>query len=89
MNKKRNYKVQTKIWCNETGIIYNSVKEASEKTGVNASAISQQIKGNRNNVGGLTFKKINVEELLNEIQKYKDIITNIVTVEFNKRGENR
>lgn len=87
--KKRNYKTQTKIWCNETGNIYNSVKEASEKTGVNASAISQQMKGNRNNVGGLTFKKINVEELLNEIQQYKDVITNIVTVEFNKRGENR
>ena len=87
--KKRSYKVQTKIWCNETGFIYNSVKEASEKTGVNASAISQQMKGNRNNVGGLTFKKINVEEMLNEIQKYKDIIADIVTVEFNKRDENR
>ena len=45
--KKRSYKVQTKIWCNETGVIYNSVKEASIVLNINVKSITMCVNGKR------------------------------------------
>lgn len=41
-----------KVICVETGIIYNSLKEASEKTNINVSCISCACKGRQKTAGG-------------------------------------
>ena len=48
-----------KVRCVETGIIYESIKQASEKTGLNLSSIAQCCKGQRyKTVGGFHWEFI-------------------------------
>ena len=55
--EKAAFKKMKKIICNETGIIYNSIKEASEKVGLSKGAICGSCK-HGNKCKNLTFKYI-------------------------------
>lgn len=62
INKKLNGYIQTnethkkKVICMETGIIYDSVKEAGKKNNVNPSCISGVLKGRYKTCKGLHYK---------------------------------
>lgn len=48
----------TKVRCKETNTIYNSGKEASEKTGTSRSGISNCLNGKRNKAGGYHWEEV-------------------------------
>lgn len=45
-----------KVMCLETGIVYNSVKQAAKELGLQNSKISNVCNGKRKTTGGLTFR---------------------------------
>lgn len=55
-NKSRSW--SKRVVCNETGIIYNSIEDASKNTGLCKSLICRVCNGKRNKTGGLTFNYI-------------------------------
>lgn len=54
--KQLNESHKKKVICLETNEIFNSIKEASLKTGINSSSISLVAKNKRKSCGGYTFK---------------------------------
>lgn len=59
------------IFCKETGEEFESIKHASEKTGIDRGDISKCINGKRETAGGLSFTKIG-ERVTHEITKLRD-----------------
>lgn len=53
LNHKKNNK---KVMCVETGEIFNSIKEASEKKNINYVSISHALAGRNKTAGGYTWK---------------------------------
>jgi hypothetical protein len=49
---------QKPVLCIETGITYESIKIASEKTGCEKSGVSRVARGERKQINGFTFKFI-------------------------------
>lgn len=49
---------KTKIKCKETNIVYDSIRDASRKLGINASSIGNNIHGRNKSVSNLHFEKI-------------------------------
>ena len=62
--KKTTIKV---LICNETGKIYNNLKEAQQLTGNQYTAISHQLAGRRKTAGGFTFRKIDLSIIIQDI----------------------
>ena len=54
----RNKKISRKVQCIETGIVYDSLREAGRKTGINYQNISNNIKGKTKSCFGLHWKEI-------------------------------
>lgn len=48
-----------KIRCQQTGIIYNSITEASQQLGIKHQSISRMLNGRRNLASGLSFETYN------------------------------
>ena len=57
-NKRIAKQMEEKIMCIETGIIYDSEKQASELTGTCYSSISNCLNGKRNKAGGRHWKRV-------------------------------
>jgi len=51
-------KRKKRVICNETGAVYNSIKECANELNLQNSKISDVCKGKRNHTGGLTFSYI-------------------------------
>jgi len=65
--ERRNITLHRKeIICNETGIVYSSLKEAAESIGTTAAFIGNVCKGRKPTVKGFTFKYLN-DEISNKI----------------------
>lgn len=60
-NQKLSQKHSVKVLCVETGIIYDSGKQASELTGTCRSSISNCLNGKRNKAGGYHWKEVSCE----------------------------
>ena len=60
-NQKLSQKHSVKVLCVETGIIYDSGKQASELTGTCRSSISNCLNGKRNKAGGFHWKEVSCE----------------------------
>lgn len=56
--KKATLKNNRKVVCVNTGVVYDSLKEASEKTGANRSHLSAVCQGKRKTTKGLTFSYV-------------------------------
>ena len=54
LKQKRHYKP---IICCDTGIVYSSCKEASEKTGINVGSINHAVNGISKTAGGMIWKR--------------------------------
>lgn len=57
-NDKISEKMSVKVLCVETGVIYDSGRQASEMTGVSRSGISNCLRGKRKKSGGYHWKEI-------------------------------
>lgn len=57
-NDKISEKMSVKVLCVETGIIYESGRQASEITGTSRSGISNCLRGKRKRAGGYHWKEI-------------------------------
>lgn len=55
-------KGQIKVVCVETGVVYNSAKEASEKTGISRASISMCITNQIESVKGFHWKRLDGKE---------------------------
>lgn len=55
-NKSRSW--SKRVVCNETGEIFNSIQECSDKMGLKKARICNVCKGKRNHTGGYTFNYI-------------------------------
>ena len=51
-------KNKIRIMCIETGIIFESIREASEILGIGYSALKKHLSGNTKSSGGFTFSKV-------------------------------
>jgi len=47
-----------KIRCNETGVIFSSLKDAAKEMGLWRSSLSKHINGQRSHVSGYTFTRL-------------------------------
>ncbi len=57
-NRIANNKRYTKLFCNETNIMYSSIKEASKKLNVDRSRIFDFLNGKCKSVKGFTFRRM-------------------------------
>lgn len=55
LNQRRHHKP---VRCVETGIIYLSCKEASDRTGINRGSINHAIRGMYKQAGGFTWERV-------------------------------
>lgn len=56
---RQDIKKRKKVRCIETGVIYESIKDANNKTGISNGNIVSCCKGNRNFAGGFTWEYVN------------------------------
>ncbi len=54
LNQKRHFKP---VRCVETGVVYSSCKEASDKTGINKGSINHVLNGLYKQAGGFTWER--------------------------------
>jgi len=62
MKKHKPYTRNVKIKCNETGIVFDNITEASEMIGCGKSALCNHLAGRFPHVRGLTFTRLLNEE---------------------------
>jgi len=62
-------KILKKIICVETGKVYNSISEAKRELKLNSCHIGSVCSGNRKSCAGFTWKYINEDNILNNIEE--------------------
>lgn len=62
-NKRISTALSKAVKCVETGVVYSSISEAAQQTGVNLGNISQCCRGKRKTAGGLAWLFVEVNEL--------------------------
>lgn len=69
------------IMCINDGMIFKSLSEAAEHYGIDQTAMSRQLKGERKTAGGLHFIKISSELTEHQLEKIKqEEITKIYNI---------